>query len=64
MGASFGRGGLHPVEVETRGPPHDPGSDSEPEITETLAKHVIGPPAEHPSRRIAHQAPLIASFLI
>ena len=26
--------------------------------------HVIGPPAEHPSRRIEHQAPLIASFLI
>ena len=26
--------------------------------------HVIGPPAEHPSRRIEHQAPLIASFLV
>ena len=37
MGASFGRGGHHPVEVETRGPPDDPGSESEPEITETLA---------------------------
>ena len=37
MGASLGRGGRQPVEVGTRGPPHDPGSDSEPEITETLA---------------------------
>ena len=37
MGASFGRIVHHPVERETRGPPHDPGSDSEPEITETLA---------------------------
>ena len=30
----------------------------------TIRKYVIGPPAEHPSRRIEHQAPLIASFLI
>ena len=30
----------------------------------TVRKYVIGPPAEHPSRRIEHQAPLIASFLI
>ena len=30
----------------------------------TIGKYVIGPPAEHPSRRIEHQAPLIASFLI
>ena len=29
-----------------------------------IRKHVIGPPAEHPSRRIEHQAPLIASFLV
>ena len=29
-----------------------------------VRKHVIGPPAEHPSRRIEHQAPLIASFLV
>ena len=29
-----------------------------------VRKYVIGPPAEHPSRRIEHQAPLIASFLI
>ena len=30
----------------------------------TIRKYVIGPSAEHPSRRIEHQAPLIASFLI
>ncbi len=29
-----------------------------------VRKHVTGPPAEHPSGRIEHQAPLIASFLV
>ena len=33
-------------------------------LTILVRKHVIGPPAEHPSRRIEHQAPLIASFLV